>query len=252
MILQEKNGLSYFTFEIFLPFQDKLHHGCFTRKGGVSSPPFDSLNIGLSVGDIPENVLENRRRIASHFNISLEKLFHLEQVHGLDFFIANEGPQKDQKGDILLTNTKENVLMIKHADCQAAILYDPIHQALALVHAGWRGLVQKAYTKAITLMHTNWQTNPKDLLAGIAPSLGLSHSEFVSWQQEFTEEMWPFCHHNNMDLKAIALNELLKAGLQKKNIEISPLCTFDNEELFFSYRRDHKTGRLATCAQLLL
>src|SRR5665647_80170 len=101
-ILQEKNGLSWFTFEIFTPYQDRLRHACFTRNGGLSYPPYDSLNVGLSVGDIPEHVQENRRRIAAHFDSSAEKLFDLEQVHGLDFFLAETSNPKI-KGDILLT-----------------------------------------------------------------------------------------------------------------------------------------------------
>lgn len=251
MSLHEKNGLSWFEFEVFAPYKQYLSHACFTRKGGVSNVPYDSLNTGLSVGDAHEHVQENRRRIASHFNGTEDLLFSVEQVHGLDFFIAENTPPQERKGDILLTKTAQNILMIKHADCQAAILYDPIHHAVATVHAGWRGQVQKAYTKALDLMQRLWNTKTSDVLVGVSPSLGILHSEFLSWKEQFPEELWSFCHKNHMDLKAIALYELLKAGVQEKNIEISPCCTFEQEELFFSYRRDHVTGRLATCVQLL-
>ena len=143
--------------------------------------------------------------------------------------------------------------MIKHADCQAAIFYDPVHKALANVHCGWRGNVKNIYRVAVQKMKFTFGTNPKDLLVGISPSLGPDHSEFIHYQTEWPEEFWRFqVRPNYLDLWAIARDQLEQCGLLPHHIEVAGICTFANPQDFFSHRRDKITGRHATVAMLLL
>lgn len=281
MIFHENDdGLAWYEFELFMPYKHKIKHACFTRKGGVSNGPYRSLNLGLSVGDNEEQVVENRRRVASFFDATLKQLFDLEQVHSTHSVEVFNAPFSSKpQGDILLTQAKNAVLLIKQADCQAAILYDPLHHVVSCVHAGWRGQVKRAYTTAIHEMEKKWKSRPKDILVGISPSLGFDKSEFLSWEEDFPKCFHAFVYPNNLknrtfskttldyethrstpehvqdkdhaDLKAMARYELLEAGIVEEHIEISPLCTYEYEDLFFSYRRDKTTGRQGTAVQLL-
>ena len=252
MLQQKQNQVEWLEFELFQPYRHRLLHGCFTRKGGVSNPPYDSLNVGLSVGDDRHDVLENRARIAQALGIDTSHLFDVEQIHTTDVVMVRDEPTSHRQADILLTETPNRLLMIKHADCQAGLFYDPVHHVCAAVHAGWKGLVQKAYTKAIHTMTQLWNTSPEDLLVGISPSLMLCHSEFRSWKEETPQEMWRFIkEEKHVDLMEMAKEELLRAAIAPHHIECARLCTFDCDELFFSYRRSKVTGRTATCITLL-
>lgn len=249
---RQKNGLQWFEFELFQPHTHRIRHGCWTRLGGTSKGPYASLNVGSNVGDRTDDVMQNRARIADCFTSDLTHLFDVEQIHKTDCVLVKQDSTSSMRADILLSETPNHILMIKHADCQAALLYDPEHHVCAAVHAGWRGLVQKAYTKALYEMSRLWKTNPQHILVGISPSLGVCHSEFLSWKEEFPPEMWPFAREaSHMDLNGIAKQEFLQAGVLAEHIEIANLCTYDTPELFFSYRRDKVTGRTATCIQLL-
>ena len=246
------DSLSWLEFDIFQPYRTFIRHGCFTRQGGVSHGPYDSLNVGTNVGDIPTHVVQNRSLITKSLGIPAHLLFDVEQVHKTNHVLVNIKPTSHIQADILLTDKPNYALMIKHADCQAALLYDPEHHVCAAVHAGWRGLVQKAYTKALLEMKKLWNTNPQCVLVGISPSLGLCHSEFLSWKEDFPPELWPFQRgENKMDLLAIAQQELLQAGILAEHLEIAHICTYDTPERFFSYRREKMTGRTATCIKLL-
>ena len=141
--------------------------------------------------------------------------------------------------------------MMKHADCQAAIFYDPVHHALANVHSGWRGNVKNIYQTTILKMASVFGTKPQDLLVGISPSLGPQHAEFKNYKVEFPEHFWSFqvCPEY-FDLWAIARHQLEEAGVLPYHIEIAGICTYANKEDCYSYRRDKVTGRHATLAML--
>lgn len=252
MHTRKKKSLQWFEFEIFQPYSDRIRHGCFTKLGGSSQGPYASLNVGSNVGDNPPDVMENRARIADCFESDLLHLFDVDQVHKTESVLIAQNPTSSIQADILLSDRPRSILMIKHADCQAALLYDPEHHVCAAVHAGWRGLVQKAYTKALSEMSRLWKSDPQKILVGISPSLKVCHSEFLSWKTDFPKEMHTFVREGNrMDLIGIAQHELVQARVSLKHIEIAPFCTYDLPELFFSYRKDKVTGRTATCIQLL-
>lgn len=251
MISKQKDNLLWFEFELFQPYSNIIRHGCFTKRGGVSQKPYAGLNVGSNVGDDPLHVRENQKQLCACFENTIDMLCEAEQIHTTNSCLIQTKPEKPPAADILLTNRPNIILMIKHADCQAALLYDPVHHAACSVHAGWRGLVQRAYTKALQEMNKHFSTSANDLLVGIAPSLQVCHSEFVDWKKSFPNDLWTFSKPNNhMDLIGIAKEELISSGVLPEHIEASSLCTFDEQELFFSYRREKTTGRCGTCIQL--
>ena len=254
MILKKNGSLSWLEFELLAEVPG-LVHGVFSRQGGVSQPPFDSLNASFTVGDLftagdrPEAVQENRRRIQQ--SLQFPSLISMGQVHGSAVMLVDNREQPLLVCDGLITAEKGRGLMAQHADCQAAILYDPIHRALAVVHAGWRGQVQNIYKICIEKMGAQFGSRPQELLIGISPSLGPSHAEFIHYKTEFPEEFWPFADLYHFNLWEIARYQLEQCGVLPHHIEIAQICTYTDSANYFSYRRNKVRGCNATVACLL-
>lgn len=217
-------------------------HGSFSRHGGFSKAPFDSLNVSFDVGDRSEDVQANCSLIKERLGVS--HLLQCEQCHGTDIHIVEDPHARIPPCDALITNMKDVGLMIKHADCQAALFFDPIQQVIAAVHAGWRGSCSRIYTKTIQVMKRKFGVCPENILVGISPSLG--NAEFIHYKQELPERFWKYQtspdHFNFWD---ISFDELLAAGLMPHHIEIAKKCTYTNLE-YFSYRREKTTGRMGS------
>jgi YfiH family protein len=145
-----------------------------TRHGGVSPAPYDSLNLGGSTEDAPENVDANRAKLSLLTSHDLESVAWAGQVHGNTVAIVDAGDagRRFESTDALVTNAVEVSIVILTADCAAVSLYDPIKRAIGLVHAGWRGTVAGVASHAIERMMNTFGTDPTDLIAGIGPSIG--------------------------------------------------------------------------------
>lgn len=148
--------------------------------------------------------------------------------------------------DGIMTSEKKVGLLVRHADCQAAFFYDPVKNVIAAVHAGFKGQVQRIYSETINSLMTHYGSRASDLLVAISPSLGLDHAEFTNYQNEFPSHLHKFMLGGHMDLKAMALDELLKVGVLEKNIDIDDRCTHCDDELFFSYRKNKTESRLGS------
>jgi polyphenol oxidase len=252
MIRKKKGQLEWLEFELLAEIPDVVH-GVFLRHGGVSVGPYRSLNIGGGTGDtpdLPDRVAENRRRIFDALQI--QKCVGGKQVHGNEVAWVKTSDQEIGECDALITDQKEIGLMIKHADCQAAIFYDPVHHAIANVHAGWRGNVKNIYGATIEKMRQAFGSQPQDLLVGISPSLGPQRAEFVHYKTELPEEFWEFqLRPLYFDLWAIARHQLKTAGVLEGHIQIAEICTHTQADDFFSYRREKVGGRNATIVTLI-
>jgi len=248
MIRKKQGEIEWLEFELFAEFPN-LAHGIFLRHGGVSEGPYHSLNLGGASGDRPERVEENRRRVLRALNV--EKWASGKQVHGSEVVWVEDAEQHLGDCDALITDKPNIGLLIKHADCQAAILYDPVRHAVANEHSGWRGNVKNIYQATVQKMEQAFGTRPEDLLVGIAPSLGPDRSEFVHYKVELPEEFWPFqIRPQYFDLWSIARNQFEIAGVLSNHIEIASICTYDNEQDFFSFRREKISGRNGTLVVL--
>ena len=149
------------------------------RSGGVSSGPYATLNLSLSVGDDPGCVLENRRRLAAGFGASPEDFVFARQVHGAGVRVVGAADRGSgtfclddaiADADALVTESPGVVLAILTADCVPIVLHDPVAGVLACVHAGWRGTVAGVTAAALAAMQA-LGARPSDVIAGIGPAV---------------------------------------------------------------------------------
>lgn len=250
MITHEKNGLKWLEFESLQPFKH-LSHGVLTRHKSDGSKNFNSLDLNVDFLSNSPEITQNLSKVKEVLN--LNKIVFAKQVHQttlIDIHLNNFS--KEHVCDGFITNEKGIALFIKHADCQAALFYDPLKEVIGNVHAGWRGNVLNIYKKMIEKMVMKYNSNPKDILVCISPSLGPKHAEFKNYKNEFPDYFWPFEKtKNHFDLWAIAKLQLQKEGILENNIEIAEICTYENSEDFFSYRRENVTGRNASFISFL-
>ena len=260
------NGLWYGTFTHF----DKLSikHGVSSRLGGTSKEPFASLNLGLHTGDQDEDVVANRRLFCKAIGIDLEDVVTAEQLHTDKVVVVTakdigKGAKQYSEAipavDALVTNAAGIPLLLCFADCVPVLIVDPVCHAIGVVHAGWKGTVEKIAQKAIIAMKDNFGTNPQDCLVGIAPSIGPCcyivneivveelKKQFENWEQLVRPhgDKWYF------DLWKANSMQLEQIGVLRSNIAVSGVCTACNNDLFFSYREDNgRTGRMGALIML--
>jgi YfiH family protein len=142
-------------------------------------------------------------------------------------------------------------LLIKQADCQAVMFYDPERRVVAHAHCGWRGQIQGILAQTVKLLTRHFGCRPEALHAAVGPGLGPCCAEFQNYRQEFPPELWNYqVRPHYFDLWQLSLDQLKAAGLQPANLEVAGLCTRCREEDFFSYRRDRLTGRQAAVIAL--
>lgn len=234
-----------------------IRHAVFTRRGGVSSEPFDSLNLSTASGDSLTNVSANLDKLRAYWDTPY--IINLKQTHSDLITVVDENnrdllnmPEPTEEGDALITALPETVLMVKVADCQPVLLADPVKKVVAAVHAGWRGSVQDIIGKTIGVMQTKFGSKPTDIQAAIGPSLGPCCAEFVNYREELPASFWPHKsgdkHFNFWHISAM---QMQAAGIPETNIVISGLCTVCNPDLFYSYRRDKLTGRFGAAITLM-
>lgn len=262
MLRVADNGLVYYQFESLARFSDvgEMRHGVFSRLGGVSIPPFATLNTGHTVGDEPDAVVENHRRICHALDVAVASIASGHQVHGVS--VALIGP-KDRglvrpTADVMLTDQPDIPLMQRFADCVPLVLYDLGRRALGLVHAGWRGTVQGVALQAVRAMIQAFGSRPADIVAGVGPSIGLCCYEIgprvaAQVRAGFQEgDRWLLAQANgaiHLDLWAANCQQLETAGVGQ--VEVAKLCTACHIEEFFSHRAEKgRTGRFGVMAVL--
>jgi YfiH family protein len=240
-------------------------HAFSTRQGGVSRAPFATLNLGQSVGDDPAAVNANRRRFFGAFGVESNRVVRAWQMHG-DGVLRVDAPLTQRPGfpgclvderagfDALITNLLELALVVSTADCLPILIHDPIHRAVAAVHAGWRGTAKGIAPRAIGAMCEAYGTNPSDCRAAIGPGIRRCCFEVDA---AVTEEMaaalpeWESyvtanrSDHWLLDLAGVNRALLEAAGLYPDRIEDVGLCTSCRTDLFFSHRAEKgRTGRM--------
>jgi hypothetical protein len=258
------------------------------RSGGVSSGPYASLNLSLSVGDDPVNVLENRRRLASGFGASLADFVFAGQVHGAGVRVVSEADRGSgafaldnaiPATDALVTSAPGVVLAILTADCVPIVLHDPVAGVLACVHAGWRGTVARVSAAAVAVMQ-DLGSRPADIVAGIGPAIASARYQvgpdvYQAVTQAFPAapvvqpdsapaDSPPFIRPDSvrdrwrLDLWAVNRFVLIEAGVPAAQIHTTDIPTGPVDftdvptgpSYFFSDRAARPCGRLALIARL--
>jgi len=261
---------------LFDKYNDKITYGISGRTNGVSQGEYDSLNLGLHVGDNSNDVIKNREIFCSSLGISLANTVCCEQVHKTNVHMVTSADKgkgaysltdtiKDV--DALITNEKNIPLMLFFADCTPLLIYDPVHEAIGAAHAGWRGTVGDIAGKTLTAMHKSYSTNPADCVAAIGPCIGQCcyeignevSVEFINVFTNIKKTINPVDNilikkGSNYHLSLYNANKILliEHGLLPENISPdTPYCTACHNKEFYSYRADKgKTGR--HCALLCL
>ena len=253
--------LKLFEFEN-LSYLSDLKHFVTTRFGGVSLPPYDSLNLGLHTADNPEHVIENRSLLASETGIAADHFLFASQVHSGDVKIIDEEAitsgvlSQNPQTDATITNLPGSCLMVMVADCVPVLLFDPVKRVIAVIHAGWRGTVQHITSNTIKVMIDRFGSNPADILAGIGPSIGPCCYEVGEEVKAVVNESFgttegylvsqPHSAKPHFDLWYANQKQLTDLGVKPENIETAQLCTKCNHQIFFSSRADKGvTGRFA-------
>ena len=221
------------------------------RQGGVSTAPYDSLNVGVHVGDDPAAVAENRRRIRAQLQLPEEPAW-IEQVHGIEVLDLDEPRQARTAGvvvaDAALTRRAGRVCAVQVADCLPVLLADRDGSAVAAAHAGWRGLAAGVLEATVNKL----AIEPERLIAWLGPAIGPKHFEVGA------EVRRAFLAHDAGAAGAFAANTRARwqcdlAGLARRRLAALGVaavfgrdsCTYADAWSFFSYRRDGCCGRMA-------
>jgi YfiH family protein len=217
------------------------------RFGGVSTPPYDSLNLGDHVGDEVSNVEENRRRVASAANVDVTRLIIVRQVHGSDVLDASlvEG---SSRADGLVTERDDVALAILVADCLPILLVDTASRRFALVHAGWRGLSEGVISKALVTFNDS-----ATVIAFVGPSISReAYQVGPDVARHFLDIDGALLpdgdDRSRLDLRLVASHQLLACGIPDASIVHSRQVT-DGGEVFFSDRAQRPCGRFALVAK---
>lgn len=219
-----------------------------TREGGVSEGAFRSLNLGLSSGDAREVVLKNRAILCRAIGIEPTQLVLSHQVHGDAVLIAERGGSYDAF-DAHITNRAGVFLAVSVADCTPILIYDPTHNAIAAVHAGWRGTAKSILYKTLLKMHETFGTEGNDCYAFIGACIsGEAYEVGEDVARHFPKQVKRYDDARGkflLDLKAANRLQLEDFGVPHEQIEVSPHCTYLEHDRFFSFRYDKgKTGRM--------
>lgn len=255
---QIKDGISFFQFDHF-PNHRRTRHAVFTRQGGISGAPFDSLNLSASVPDDRSNVYANRARAYQTHGRSNDTLVHAYLEHGAKVAVVTRANDGQHVGPVdgLITNEPGCGLTMNYADCAAIFIYDSRLNVIGLGHAGWRGVIDDLPGAMVRAMVRAFDSRPEDLLAGVGPCIGpccyqVGEPVISSVQRVFDDPesllISPPGHkldsqvRLHLDLPEANRRRLVSAGVRQ--IELAGLCTACRTDLFFSHRAEQgRTGR---------
>ncbi len=258
-----------------------LHHAVFSRRGGVSVAPFDSLNLSMAVADERERVYANRRRAYGLFGRDTDTVVHAHLVHGATVarVTTAENGTWVHHVDGLISDQPGCVLTMSFADCAPILLYDPVHRAIGLGHAGWKGAVADLPGALVRAMSQQFGSDPADLLAAVGPCIGpccyevgeividAVRAAFAAPDELLrlttndqrptrSDELRtiddrhpplatrhsPPATHRFFDLPEANRRNLRNAGV--RHVELAEYCTACRTDLFFSHRAEKgRTGR---------
>lgn len=225
------------------------------RTGGFSLPPYDSFNFSLRTGDKHNDVLANRHQLYQQLSLPDEP-FWLQQEHtNIALFLDNNTTTDLNNcvvADATFTATPGKVCVVTTADCVPILLCNQDGTMVASIHAGWKGIAADIIGSTIKAITNTMNIDPSTILAWLGPAIGpnafVVNSDLVDiFCQRLPENEQAFVQYNDKFLA----NIYLLASISLQNNSITKIfggeyCTFTNQDLFFSFRRDgEKSGRMA-------
>jgi YfiH family protein len=226
----------------------------------VSLPPYESLNMGLTSGDLEAHVLKNREIFGAVLGHYPEESILLE--HASEVYVMKERGEKEVPyADAVVTKLKRAALSIFFADCVPVFILDTVTPSIGLAHGGWRGTLKDVAGNTIRKMKKEFNTKPQNCLVGIGPSIGPCCFEvddevaagfldtFSKWKDLAKKTSNNKC---SIDLWKLNQRLLESEGVPESNITVSAQCTACNPDVYYSYRRDKtRSGRMAATIALL-
>jgi YfiH family protein len=240
----------------------KLVHAVFTRQGGVSLPPYASLNLGHTVGDDPTAVTTNHNRLYQALGVDRSQVVTCHLTHSADVLVvtAADTGQSVGKGDAMVTADSGVYLSMRFADCVPILLRDPVRRAIGLAHAGWRGTVKNVAQATVQTMVDKLDCSPYAITAVVGPSIGhccyqVGDEVIQAVESAFSSQSSSGNGNNDahllsrrnerhayFDLWEANRQQLAAAGVGR--VVMAGLCTACHTDHFFSHRAERgRTGR---------
>ena len=245
-----------------------VSHGFSTREGGITvDPPKASLNLSWTRCGSPEEVIANFKIFAEGAGIDYDDMAVVNHEHGANVLrIAHEhrgrGFYKDPLPpcDGIITDDPTVTLVTSHADCGAYFFYDPVHRAIGMAHAGWKGTLLRIGAEMARRMAEEFDTDPSDIIAATGPCICRDCFEVdADLGEKFQSEFgYPGISRPDrpgkayVDLELAAAVQFVEAGVKPESITLMNACTYENRQHFFSHRRDKGiTGSMAAYIKLI-
>ena len=242
--------------------------GFSTREGGITvDPPKASLNLSWTRCGSPEEVIANFKIFAEGAGIDYDDMAVVNHEHGANVLrIAHEhrgrGFYKDPLPpcDGIITDDPTVTLVTSHADCGAYFFYDPVHRAIGMAHAGWKGTLLRIGAEMARRMAEEFDTDPSDIIAATGPCICRDCFEVdADLGEKFQSEFgYPGISRPGrqgkayVDLELAAAVQFVEAGIRPESITLMNACTYENRQHFFSHRRDKGiTGSMAAYIKLI-
>jgi YfiH family protein len=230
-----------------------FRHAFFTRAGGVSTGPYESLSFSVAVGDSPENVAENLTRAAAVLGVSPDRIYFLSQVHGTSVVTVDGSEPRERvlarEGDAVLSTVVDLACGVRSADCVPVLLGDRRSGAAVAIHAGWRGVVRGAVESGVAELR-KLAGSGAELVAAIGPHIREPAFEVSPDVAAELARVSPVPAVNtppgggkpHVSLARIVTAKLCALGVAERNIDDVGGCTAHEPGRFFSFRRDGKIG----------
>lgn len=245
------NGVTYLSVPAF--DETGLAVTCFsTRRGGVSAPPLDEMNLGFGRGEEKSNVLRNYELLGNAAGFDALRTVAFSQIHRDGVCVADDSDAGEafsackREYDAVITKKQNLPIATYHADCVPIFLLDTKAHAVGVAHAGWRGTAMKTPAAAIHEMEKNFGSRPCDILAAIGPSIGACCFETDSDVPDAmissfgaNAKKYIVSHGNgkfHVSLSELNILTLLFSGIPEKNITVSDECTCCKNDLYWSHR----------------
>ena len=227
-----------------------------SRGGGVSGAPWQSLNLGVAVGDAAASVAENRRRFEAAMGVPT---VYLRQVHGrrvVRLRAADAGCTLDEPADAAITTEPGIACTVQVADCLPVLFAAPLGRGVGAAHAGWRGLAGGVLEATVAALCDAAACEPQHLRAWLGPCIGPRQFEVGADVVEVFDHAPRFLPRARADgsmrwladLPGLARDRLRAAGVTQ--LSGGAWCTVEDASRFFSFRRDGVTGRMAAAVWL--
>jgi YfiH family protein len=228
-----------------------LTHAFTTKSGGRSLAPYSSLNLAFHVGDNPLDVEKNHELLAKELQYEKRTLVHMKQIHSDIVKIVTETDNfyTPPSCDALITNKKNIPLMVMVADCSPVLFFDQRQKTIAVAHAGRAGAFKNIMQNVVTSFVENFHSKREDIQVVIGASIGVCCYEVgdeIYEEAKMLNLKYALKRKNGryyLDVNAILKTQLLKAGINEKNIEIANECSCCLNKKYFSYRASGTTGR---------